>query len=220
MKDGLPINQAAWDHGVPKTTLRDRLSGRVIHGSKPGPKPYLSSSDELEMSSFIKESTRVGYGKTRKDVMIIAERVAKDKGTLRKERISQGWWNRFMERQKDLSLRRGESISHVRMDAVNKETMDHYFLLLKDTLDEHNLRDKPEQSYNVDESGLPLDPKAPNIIMEKGSKNVRYRQSGRKGQVTIVACTNAVGQTIPSMVIFDTKNLNHAWTKNKVPGTK
>ena len=71
-----------------------------------------------------------------------------------------------MERQKDLSLRRGESISHVRMDAVNKETIDHYFSLLKDTLEEHNLLDKPGQIY-VDESGLPLDPKAPNIITQK-----------------------------------------------------
>ena len=42
----------------------------------------------------------------------------------------------------------------------------------------------------------------------------------RKGQVTIVACSNAVEQTIPPMVIFDAKNLNHAWTKNEVPGTK
>ena len=87
-----------------------------------------------------------------------------------------------MERQKDLSLRHGESISHVRMDAVNKETMDHYFSLLKDTLEEHNLLDKPEQIYNVDESGLPLDPKAPNIITQKGSKNVRYLQSDRMGK--------------------------------------
>ena len=72
-----------------------------------------------------------------------------------------------MEHQKDLSLRRGESISDVRMDAVNKETMDHYFLLLKDTLDEHNLLDKPEQIYNVDKSGLSLDPKAPKAAEEK-----------------------------------------------------
>ena len=217
VEDGSPINQAAREHGVPKTTLRDRLSGRVTHGSKPGPKPYLTGSEELELSSFIKESAKVGYGKTRRDVMIIAERVAKDKGILRKQRISQGWWNRFMERQKDLSLRRGESISHVRMDAVNKETMDHYFSLLKDTLEEHNLLDKPGQMYNVDESGLPLDPKAPKY---HHTENVRYRQSGRKGQVTIVACSNAVGQTIPPMVIFDAKNLNHTWTKNEVPGTK
>lgn len=134
VEDGAPINKSARDHGVPKTMLRDCLSGRVIHGSKPGPKPYLTSSEELELSSVIKESAKVGYGKTRIDVMIIAERVARDKGTLRKEQISQGWWNRFMEWQKDLSLRHGESHSHVRMDAVNK---DHYFSLLKDTLDEH-----------------------------------------------------------------------------------
>ena len=38
--------------------------------------------------------------------------------------------------------------------------------------------------------------------------------------MTIVACANAAGQAIPSMVIFDAKKLNHAWTANKVPSTK
>ena len=42
-----------------------------------------------------------------------------------------------MEHQKDLSLRRGESVSHVRMDAMKKETIDHYFTLLKDTIDDY-----------------------------------------------------------------------------------
>ena len=30
---------AARLHGVPRSTLTDRLSGRVIHGTKPGPNP-------------------------------------------------------------------------------------------------------------------------------------------------------------------------------------
>ena len=47
-------------------------------------------------------------------------------------------------------------------------------------------------------------------------KKVRYRASGKKGQVTIVACANAAGQAIPPMVIFDAKKLNHAWTANEV----
>ena len=42
-EDGSPINQAAREHGVPKTTLRDSLSGRVTHGSKPGVMPYVES---------------------------------------------------------------------------------------------------------------------------------------------------------------------------------
>ena len=49
---------------------------------------------------------------------------------------------------------------------------------------------------------------------------VRYRSSGRKGEITIVACTNAVGQVIPPMIFFDAKNLNHAWTDNETPGIK
>ena len=80
--------------------------------------------------------------------------------------------------------------------------------------------DKPSQIYNVDESGVPLDPRPPNVVTVRGTKKVRYRSSGKKGQVTIVGCVSASGQPIPPMIIFDAQNLNHAWTKGEFPGTK
>ena len=43
--------------------------------------------------------------------------VATEKGILRKDRISQGWWHRFLERQEQLTLRHGDNTAHVRMDA-------------------------------------------------------------------------------------------------------
>lgn len=108
------------------------------------------------------------------------------------------------------------------MHAINRETLDQYFSLLEDTLTEHDLLDKPSQLYNVDESGVPFNPRPPKIVTAKGrkTKKVRYRTSGRKGQITIVACANAAGQTIPPMVIYDATRLNPAWTKGEVPGTK
>ena len=57
----------------------------------------------------------------------------------------------------------------------------------------------------MDESGIPLNLKAPNVVAVKGTKKVRYRSSERKGQVTIVFCGIAAGQVIPPMVIFDAK---------------
>ena len=69
-----------------------------------------------------------------------------------------------------------------------------------------------QNEYNVDESGMLLYFKTPNIATKTGTKKVCYRQSGKKGQVTIVACASAVGQALPPMTIFDAKNLNHAWT--------
>ena len=50
-------------------------------------------------------------------------------------------------------------------------------------------------------------------------KIVHYRTSGKKEQITIIACANAAGQAIPPMVIFEGKNLNHEWTIGKVPST-
>ena len=118
-----------------------------------------------------------------------------------------------------MTLRRGDNTAHVRMDAVNASTMNHYFDLLKKTLQENNLMNSPGQIYNVDECGIPLDPKAPNVIAKVGSKKVRYRSTGRKGQVTIVGCGSAAGHVIPPTIIFDAKKLNHGWTGGELPGT-
>ena len=73
VETGSLINQAALDHGVPHTTLKDRLSGRVKHGDKPGPKQYLNSEEETELATCLKICASVGYGKTRRDVMGIAQ---------------------------------------------------------------------------------------------------------------------------------------------------
>ena len=35
------VNKAALEYGVPKTTLKDRIAGRVVHGKKPGPEPLI-----------------------------------------------------------------------------------------------------------------------------------------------------------------------------------
>lgn len=142
VKGGSHIKRAAEEHGVPVSTLRDRISGRVVHGTKPGPKPYLSTTEEAELSSFLKSCANMGYGRTRTDVMGIARSVAAEKGILKGSKVTQGWWRRFCKRQPDLSLHRGDVTAHARMDAVNSETLKQYFTLLNDVLTEKSLRDK------------------------------------------------------------------------------
>ena len=38
------------EYNVPRTTLKDRLAGRVKHGAKSGPGSYLTSSEETELA--------------------------------------------------------------------------------------------------------------------------------------------------------------------------
>ena len=66
--DGLSVNQAADLHGVPRSTLKDRLSGRVIHGTKSGPKSYLTAEEENELVMHLLQVSKMGFGKTRRDV--------------------------------------------------------------------------------------------------------------------------------------------------------
>ena len=56
--DLLSGNKAADLHGVPRSTLKDRLSGRVKHGTKPGPKPYLSAEEEAELTSHLLQAVK------------------------------------------------------------------------------------------------------------------------------------------------------------------
>jgi len=51
----------------------------------------------------------VGYGKMRKQALAIVEGVACDKEVLKKDKISSGWWRKFLERQDDLTLRKGDN---------------------------------------------------------------------------------------------------------------
>ena len=107
------------------------------------------------------------------------------------------------------------------MDSVNKESIidNQYFDLLEETMLAHNILKNPNQIYNMEETGMPLSPHMPNIVAKHGQKKVCYRTSGKKEQITIIACGNAAGQAIPPMVIFEGKYLNHEWTIGEVPST-
>ena len=53
-------NRAVLEHGVPKTTLKDRISGRVKHGKNPGPTSFLTNEEENELASFLTKACKMG----------------------------------------------------------------------------------------------------------------------------------------------------------------
>ena len=99
------------------------------------------------------------------------------------------------------------------------QALKHYFSLLESTLKENNLMNAPAQFYNVDECGIPLDPKASSVVAKTGTKKIHYQATGRKEQITIVTYANAAGQILPHNIIFEAKKLNHAWTSDELAGT-
>lgn len=151
------VSRAAREFGVPASSLRDHLAGRVTHGVNPDAKPYLSSKEESELAVYLTTTSKAGYGKTRRQVMNIVQCVAKEKGVLRKERISSGWFRRFKVRKPKVSLRKGDSMAVVRFQCTDSETIGSYYDPLETVMDENDLWDKPGQLYNVEKPGMPLE---------------------------------------------------------------
>ena len=122
--------------------LYNRVKGRVIHDLYQDLHDhYLSKREESELAEFIVSVAEKGYGKTRQQIKGIVEKRDHEKGAMSRDRKNtDGWYQRFMQRPPHLSLRCGDATAAVWMDCVSKEIMDNYFKLLKEVLDEHNIK--------------------------------------------------------------------------------
>ena len=81
VSDGWTIRRAAEESGVPKSTLYDRVSDRMAFGAKSGPPRYLTDG-EKELTNFLVGCARIGYARSRKQVIsLVRGIVAKKTGT-------------------------------------------------------------------------------------------------------------------------------------------
>ena len=199
---GVSVSRAAADYGIPRTTLDDHFKGRVLPGSRSGPRPLLTDREESVLATFLIKSSQIGYPLSRLQVLALVERVLIQKNKEKTRTVTHGWWGSFCRRHPEISLKTSSSLSVARARASSAESLSEYFCTL---LQESGLIDQPGLIYNMDESGFPLEPKPPKTIHQKGDKQPYYVTKGTKSQVTVVACVSASGQYIPPMVIWARK---------------
>ena len=102
---------------------------------------------------------------------------------------------------------------------MTPEIINNYYNLLELTLSENDLLDKPAQIFNIDETGMSLDPSPPSVIARRGQKHPSAVGSGDKTQITVLSSCSAAGYALPPFVIFDRKSLKLELTVGEVPGT-
>ena len=116
-------------------------------------------------------------------------------------------------------LRTADPLSYIRAMCTSEEILDTYFDMLEANLTDNSLLGKPAQIFNIDETGMPLDPKPFSVIALVGCKHVSCMRSGDKTQITVVACCSASGSVIPPLVVFDRKFLKPEYTYGEVSDT-
>ena len=117
----MTVRRAALEYNVPKSTLHDRVSGRVKPGAKPGPSRYLNDEEEEEIVRWIIGCAEVGYAKSVKEVRAVVGAIVANKLGVPNVTISQGWWEKFCKRCPELALRTGEAVAYRRATYFNKQ---------------------------------------------------------------------------------------------------
>ena len=75
LKGDSSVRRIAEEYGIPKSTLQDRISGKVLPGSKSGKKRYLDDDEEKELVDFLIGCARIGLPRSRTDVIRLVQSI-------------------------------------------------------------------------------------------------------------------------------------------------
>ncbi|XP_045130246.1 MFS-type transporter clz9-like [Portunus trituberculatus] len=109
----------------------------------------------------------------------------------------------FFKRHPEIRERIGQPLGRERA-IVTKDALGEWFQQMKHYLDtiDPTLLTSPDRIFNADESGFNICPKTKKIISMTGAKHVYSVTSGKRQQVTMLACSSAMGQYLPPLLIF------------------
>ncbi|CAH1996409.1 unnamed protein product [Acanthoscelides obtectus] len=124
-----------------------------------------------------------------------------------RKRAGQDWFLTFMRRHPERAVRKAQGMSTARAKGMTRQECTQYFELLGNVLRENNLLNKPQNIFNLDETGLQLNNNPGKVMVTKGTKMVNCITSAEKGEtISVITCVNAEGSFFPLCCIFKGKN--------------
>lgn len=182
-----------------------------------------SLDQEEALMNYLIKSSKLCYGLSRDGLRRMALEFAKKikiaipDTWIQQEMASRDWYEGFMSRHSNLSLRSPEQISANRAKAFCKQNVDSFFESYNALLDEKPTT--PDNIWNMDESGFSTVPtKVGKVITLKGSKRVGQMASGERGtNITLAIAVNAIGRIIPPFFLFPRKIMREYYMDNAPP---
>lgn len=225
------VRGASKEFNVSRTTLQRHLeahekSGEVDFTYKTNSAVWkvFSCEEEKSLVTYLITASHMHYGLSRKEVMELAYQYAKQNSKTYPPSwdvncmAGEQWLTDFLKRNRQVSLRKPQATSLARATAFNKPVVKMFFDKYSSVLQKNKLG--PETIYNMDESGVSTVHKLPKVIAAKGCKQVGGITSGERGtNITIIGCINALGNSVPPVLIFPRVHLKNPMLNGAPPGT-
>ena len=159
--------------------------------------------EELTLIDHIEAMSELGYGHSNVQLQYIAGNLAHALGKRSSNKaLSNNWLHSFLNRWSDrIASLKPRSLESSRAKSSSPEIIEKYYSNLKAVLEKYELQDRPQIIYNLDETGIQPEHRPPNVIASINSKPQTIT-SPRSTTTTVIACDNAVGNSIPPYFVF------------------
>jgi len=198
------LRSSAENHGIPPTTLFNR-----VRGSEPASKAQiinqrLSPAMEERLTEWILFQGSLGYPPTHAQIRRLARRMLGDDETLGKR-----WTSRFLARNPSITTIRPRRIHANRADRACEAVIRPWF----DYLKLPGVEVIPAKNrYNIDETGITSGIGDNGLVIgSKERKKFQKKKQGDRIWTSIIECISADGRYLNPVVIFKGGNLQQQW---------
>lgn len=208
MKNGAKLRETCKKYGVPKSTVQDRIQGKVPETCKRmGPDPILSIKNEIKLTNWLSKLSACGFPVKKDELITSVQKIVnaeKLKTSFKDGRPGQKWYSGFLRRHPEIILKNAESLEKYRAQ-LTEEYIRCWFTELKYFLQKSNsldILDDPSRILNADESGFRLCPKTGKVLGLRGQNVYIVKHENEKKNLTVLVTMTADGRLCPPVVVF------------------
>ena len=206
---------------IPKTVLQEHAAHEKngVEIKQRGRKGVLAPDEELKQKNCIVMLAWLGFAPTLSDIREIVtdyvniNKKEKAQKTFHYKNLKgspgKDWTSLFMKRQ-NLSLKNAKLSKPCQNATKNPFIINHWFDILKETIENLGLKECPDLIWNVDESGVPHEPKKCKVVSLKGQPTLQIITGSDRDNTTILVAVSGSGETLPLLMIFkENKSKQH-----------
>ena len=213
VKSGKSTAKSALDNGVPRSTLRDRMSG--LHSKRHGGQLYLSEGLERAVLMVLNQLSSWKHPLNTVELRHLIRNylnLCGVKSQFQDNLPGRDWAKSFIARH-SLSERFPSKIKPKRA-SLTKEEILKYFENLEESLEGVD----PANIFNFDETNFTDDPKRTKCIVRRGASRHERVEPHSKTAFSVMFCGSAKGVHLPPMVVYKAKNMYEGWKSTAISG--
>ena len=202
------MRKVAKQYGIPKSSLHDRVNGKMTRKEEHQRRQKLSPQEELEIVNWLHRLQAWGWPSRIDQVREMAAELLKKKGDT--QNLGIHWGQKFLGRHQQLKKAFVPSLDKKRATAEDSQILDQWFALYSRikteySIDESNIWNMGEKGFMQGVIGKE------SVTISRHQLKTSMTQLGNREWVALIECVSLDGKVIKPWVIFKGKQQMKAW---------